>query len=192
SLKRTIEIAKTFVIPDGSPFGEPIRDPCTPVRDVFIGAVLPTPRGYVGPGSRAQRRSAGMTTDRAWIRSEPTLTGNTSARGLPLGPFGPEFRWPRGAAVVADRVSPIVAADDEHRFQHLTFDRFLQDRHVGESPIDAFRPVSGDKDEWNSPCGKQVGNRVDHLAIEIDVEDRRVNGGIAGGSLRIGRPTEGA
>jgi hypothetical protein len=55
------EFCFSRVIPDGSlreASGEPLRDPCLPACE--NGAR----QGYIGPGSRALRRSAGMTTEK--------------------------------------------------------------------------------------------------------------------------------
>src|SRR3954449_12513040 len=61
---------------------------------------------------------------------------------------------------------------DEHRFQRACFDRFLQDGGTGVTRLDLFGAVAGDEYEGDMIGRKHVGQGIDQLAAEIDVEHR--------------------
>src|SRR5690349_14118663 len=62
----------------------------------------------------------------------------------------------------------------EDRGQHLSLDRLFQDTDRRVARIDAFAAVARHEDEWNAAIEQAIGDRVDQLSGEIDVEDRRV------------------
>ena len=58
------------------------------------------------------------------------------------------------------------------------------------SRLDLLGAVTGDEDEWDAIGGEHVSQRIDQLAAEIDVEDRRVDPVVAQRDHRLGDAVE--
>src|SRR5580693_5497935 len=67
-----------------------------------------------------------------------------------------------------------LAAVNKYVLEHLSFDRLLQDRDLSKPAIDALGTVSGHKDKRHAQRQHRIGHRIDHFAVEIDVENGRL------------------
>src|SRR5207302_288463 len=113
--------------------------------------VEPLPRKMDAPELAAVQESAPSSEALAYDASH-----RTSAGGI---------RTNAAASVVAGRA---VAGRRKYALQGVSFDRLLQDRHMGKSAVDAFGSVSGQKDQRHSPSCDQIGHGVHESAAQID------------------------
>ena len=84
------------------------------------------------------------------------------SRSAPCLPFG-------------NRGGLLARRGSEDLLQHLPLHRLLDDRHLPETAVDALHAIAGDEDERNLARHQHVGDRIDELAPEIDVDDAGVD-----------------
>ena len=56
--------------------------------------------------------------------------------------------------------------------ENIAFDRFFQNTDTGEALVDAFLSVAGNKHERDIALEQRLGDWINKLATEIDVQDR--------------------
>src|SRR5262245_49808919 len=85
------------------------------------------------------------------------------------------------AAETAGAVAPLgkargIAARvwNEYSLQHLALHGFLDDRYVAEPAVDALDAVPGHEHEGDFSRRQHVGDRIDELSPELDVDDAGV------------------
>src|SRR6266508_6730511 len=69
----------------------------------------------------------------------------------------------------------VAMRGDEYLLQYLPLHRLLDDRHLSESAVDTLHTVAGDEYEWNFPRHQHVGDRINELSPELDVDDAGVD-----------------
>src|SRR5438552_11350513 len=67
-----------------------------------------------------------------------------------------------------------IARTGEDGLQRIPLDRFLQHGDIGEAAVDRVDAVTGNEDEGNAAHGEGLGDGIDHVAIDVHVEDRRI------------------
>ncbi len=56
-------------------------------------------------------------------------------------------------------------------FQNIPFYGLVQNLHIPKARIDALNPVARNKHERYAPFSQQLGQRVNQIAVHIDVEN---------------------
>ena len=68
-------------------------------------------------------------------------------------------------------------------FELLGLERLLQRRAVAIGLLQATLAIAGDEDEGQPALGEDVGDRIDRLAVDIDIEDGEVEFAGCGNAL---------